>query len=172
MDETLAEIARSLFISIRYLVDALESTTTVSDEAFTEGLFRSLCLTGDALTKLQVERMMHPKMRTRISELADSSQVPSIVKKVRKESSFFRTKAGEAKVPSRDSNSDYDDEETEPPLRKKKRDHRKYKQRAFRPPRYGRKGNRQPFGGGRYFRGNRKHSAPRSADGGSRPPGP
>lgn len=172
MDETLAEIARSLFASIAYLVDALHETTEVSDEVFTEGLFRSLCLTGDALTKLQVERMMHPKMRTRISELTDSSQVPSIVKKVRKESGFFRPKAGESKAPSRDSNSDGDDEETDPPLRKKKRDHRRYKQRSFRPPRYTRRGGKQPYGGGRYFKGNRKYSAPRAADGGSRPPGP
>jgi hypothetical protein len=160
MDESLTEIAQSLLVSAQYLIDALESTTDTMDESLTEGLFRCLCLTGNAITKLQVERMMHPKMRNRISELTESSQVPSIVKKAMKDKGFFRGKAGES-TPSRDSNSD-DDSETDPPMRKKKRDHRKYKFKNFKPPRRpAPRWSKPPFGGSRYFKGRRRQAPPR-----------
>jgi hypothetical protein len=172
MDESLTEIARSLLVSAQYLVEALETTSEGMAEEFTEGLFRCLCLTGNAITRLQVERMMHPKMRSRISELADSSQVPSIVKQSRKDKGFFREKAGEPKSPSQDSGSDYESE-TDPPMRKKKRDFRRYKHKNFRPPRNPpRRWPKPPLGGGRYFKGKRKWAPLRrvQGEGGDPPP--
>jgi hypothetical protein len=131
------------------------------EEEFTEGLFRCLCLTGNAITRLQVERMMHPKMRSRISELTDSSQVPPIVKQARKDKSFFREKAGEPKSTSQDSSSEFDSE-TDPPMRKKKRDFRRYKHKNFRPPRYTSHRRSKPtLGAGRYFKGKRRRPPPR-----------
>jgi hypothetical protein len=118
MDEKLTLISKGLQVALQYQVQALMSLDSGVDEQISDGIFCGLCMTAHAFSALQLERHTTPAVRGRISEAVTGSQVPEIVKKIKK--SFFRSKGGSSEAPPSDG-----EEEEDEPMVKKKREPRK-----------------------------------------------
>jgi hypothetical protein len=115
MDEKLTFIAKTLQLALQYEVSALISTDDRMDENITDGVFCGLCMTAHALSALQLERYTTAQWRGKIAEVSPGSQVPDIVKKIKK--SFFRGKGGSAEEPP----SEDEEEEAPEPMGKARR---------------------------------------------------
>jgi hypothetical protein len=114
MDEKLTLISKGLQLALRYQVQALLSIDPTVEEDVADGVFCGLCMTAHAFSALQVERHTTPQVRGRISEAVSGSQVPEIVKKIKK--SFFRNRGGGSEA----SPSDGEEEESEPMVKRKR----------------------------------------------------
>jgi hypothetical protein len=151
MDEKLTLISKGLQLALRFQLQALKSIDPTVDEQISDGLFCGLCMTAHAFSALQLERHTTAAVRGRISEAVSGSQVPEIVKKIKK--SFFRSKGGSSEAPPSDG-----EEEEEEPMAKKKREPRRRWFLGKRPqpgPYYPQRGRVRFYRGppGRSFRG-------------------
>jgi hypothetical protein len=136
MNIMLTKVARRLQLALKDLLAAVEATDDGVDFAITEALFRGLCLTGDAFSTLQVERFTTPNTRKGITVSTSDSQIPLVVQKARKDL-FFRAGAGAKRAASPGPEEDEGDggSDSEPPMRKKRREEFNRMQRRFKPSR-------------------------------------
>jgi hypothetical protein len=155
MNLVLTGVAKRLQLAIKYLLTALDATDDGVETGVSEGLFRGLCLTGDAFSTLQVERFTTPRTRKTIAVSRTDSQIPLVVQKAKKDL-FFRSGAGASRAASHSADEEEDESASDSDrfMRPKGRAAFTRMQRTFRPRRRTpRRPPRRTFDGPRLYQG-------------------
>jgi hypothetical protein len=84
LDSTLAEVSNELLGASGYLLEVLQSMNDDSDKRLGEFIFRAFCLTANATTKLEVERLLRPGDRDKVVDHSRRADLPSVIQEVRR----------------------------------------------------------------------------------------
>jgi hypothetical protein len=84
LDITLAEVSNQLLGASGYLLEVLSSMNEDSDKRLGEFIFRAFCLTANATTKLEIERLLRPGDRDKVGDHSRRSAMPSVIQDVRR----------------------------------------------------------------------------------------
>jgi hypothetical protein len=84
LDSTIAEVSNELLGASGYLLEVLQSMNDDSDKRLGELIFRAFCLTANATTKLEVERLLRPGDRDKVVDHSRRADMPSVIQEVRR----------------------------------------------------------------------------------------